>query len=108
MGAIVKMNHHKEEWELEKDRILLQKKKHRLLESLSTYNSRKGWIDRGPVFSEGEYFVHPSTKEVWLATGSYSPTWGTEVQIYSASIGRQLEEWEDRLKALEAVYDFSR
>lgn len=101
------MNHHKEVWEIEKDRILLQKKKQRLLEGLSSYSSRKGWIDRGPSFREGEYFIHPTTKELWLATGTYSPTWGTEVQIYPASIGRQLEEWDESLKALETEFDFS-
>lgn len=101
------MNHLKESWEIEKDRILLQKKKHRLLEGISANTSRKGYIDRGPDFSEGEYFIHPTTKELWLATGTYSPTWGTEVQIYAASIGQQLEVWDDELKALEKEFDFS-
>lgn len=101
----MKMNHHKEIWEIEKDRLLLQKKKNRLLEGITDQSSRKGWIDRGPEFQEGSYFVHPTTKELWLATGTYSPTWGTEVEIYAASIGRQIEEWDDGLRALEEEFE---
>ncbi len=96
--------HYREDWEIDKERVLLQKKKQRLFESLPTLPHRKGWVERGPEFTEGQYFIHPSTQELWLAVGTFSPTWGTEVHIYSSSIGQQVEEWDEQLAELNSTY----
>ena len=85
-------------WELEKEQLLLTKKKQRLLESLASQTHRTGWSEQGPAFKEGDYFVHPRTQELWLAVGPYSATWGTEVYIYSASIGQKIDSIDQRLK----------
>ncbi|WP_164985332.1 hypothetical protein [Ammoniphilus sp. CFH 90114] len=99
--------HAKEDWEIEKERLLLQKKKQRLIETLPNEPHRKGWVERGADFNEGNYFIHPSTQELWLAVGTFSPTWGTEVHIYSSSIGRLIQEWDEQLAELHEPYQLS-
>ncbi|MEW9668793.1 hypothetical protein [Ammoniphilus sp. 3BR4] len=99
--------HHREDWEIEKERILLQKKKQRFLEALPTEPHRKGWAERGSNFNAGDYFIHPSTHELWLAVGTFSPTWGTEVHIYSSAIGKKMKDLDEQLAALEAPLDLT-
>jgi hypothetical protein len=94
------MNLGTDTWELEKEKLLLTKKKQRLLESLAGQPHRTGYSEQGPTFVEGDYFVHPRTQELWLATGPYSVTWGTEVYIYSASIGQKINHIDQCLKEM--------